>query len=81
MKLGVSLEKVNAQAYPTTLSGKADTTERMQSKTASRCAGVVATHAHKESARNTENPMAWSGMSNRKIVSDVPSALGRRRVL
>src|SRR3979409_564914 len=39
-----SLEKDNAQADPTTLSGKADTVERSRAKsTPSRCAGVVAT--------------------------------------
>ena len=33
----------------------------------------------KESARNTGNPNAWSGMINRTPVRDRPGALGWRR--
>src|SRR5882672_2827857 len=36
-------------------------------------------HVHKESARNTGSPKAWSAMTNRKPVRDRPGALGWRR--
>src|SRR5262245_26295682 len=36
-------------------------------------------HVHKESARNTGNPKAWSAMTNRTPARDRPGALGRRR--
>src|SRR5450759_715413 len=36
-------------------------------------------HVHKESARNTGSPKAWSATINRKPVRDRPGALGWRR--
>src|SRR5882757_754408 len=36
-------------------------------------------HVHKESARNTGSPKAWSAMTNRKPVRDRLGALGWRR--
>ena len=33
-------------------------------------------HVHKESARNTGNPMVWSGTTNRTPVTDRPGILG-----
>ena len=36
-------------------------------------------HVHKESARNTGSPEAWSAMTNWKPVRDRPGALGWRR--
>src|SRR6516162_2728038 len=36
-------------------------------------------HVHKESARNTGDPKAWSAMTNRTPARDRPVALGRRR--
>src|SRR6516164_7701436 len=36
-------------------------------------------HVHKESARNTGDPKAWSAMANRTPARDRPGALGRRR--
>src|ERR1019366_2641513 len=36
-------------------------------------------HVHKESARNTGSPNAWSTTINRKPVRDRPGALGWRR--
>src|SRR5882724_3469381 len=36
-------------------------------------------HVHKESARNTGSPDAWSGMINRTPARDRPGALGWRR--
>src|SRR3974390_3200916 len=36
-------------------------------------------HVHKESARNTGDPKARSGMTNRTPARDRPGALGRRR--
>src|SRR5258707_7791579 len=36
-------------------------------------------HVHKESARNTGSPKAWSAMTNRKPVKDRLGALGWRR--
>src|SRR5450631_1631622 len=36
-------------------------------------------HVHKESARNTGSPKAWSAMINRKPARDRPGALGWRR--
>src|SRR5215470_13421542 len=36
-------------------------------------------HVHKESARNTGNPKAWSAMTNRTPARDRPGALGWRR--
>src|ERR1700675_2799720 len=36
-------------------------------------------HVHKESARNTGSPKAWSAMTNRTPARDRPGALGWRR--
>src|SRR5438034_10426397 len=36
-------------------------------------------HVHKESERNTGDPKAWSGMTNRTPVRDRLGALGSRR--
>src|ERR1700720_639896 len=36
-------------------------------------------HVHKESARNTGSPMAWSAMTNRTPARDRSDALGWRR--
>src|SRR5258705_6451216 len=36
-------------------------------------------HVHKESARNTGSPMAWSAMTNRTPARDRSGALGWRR--
>src|SRR5712672_2997723 len=36
-------------------------------------------HVHKESARNTGSPKAWSAMIKRKPARDRPGALGWRR--
>ena len=36
-------------------------------------------HVHKESERNTGDPKAWTGMTNRMPVRDRPGALGSRR--
>jgi len=33
-------------------------------------------HAHKESARNTGSPRAWSGMTNQTPARERPGALG-----
>src|SRR5258705_13561793 len=38
-------------------------------------------HVHKESARNTGSPKAWSAMTNRKPVRDRLGALGGGEVL
>jgi hypothetical protein len=75
-----NLEKGNAQADPNPFSGKADTAG-LPSETIHPAAapGYWRQHVHKESVRNTGDPKAWSGMTNRKPVRDRPGALGRRR--
>src|SRR5262249_34042773 len=75
-----SLEKDDAQADPTTLSGKADMagiTSEINHPAAA--PGEWRQHVHKESVRNTGGPKAWSGMINRMPARDRPGALGWRR--
>src|ERR1022692_3310178 len=53
-----------------TLSGKADTTGRMSNAvTPVAVPGSWRQHVHKESARNTGSPKAWSGTTNRTPVT------------
>src|ERR1700685_1930727 len=76
------LEKDDVQADPTTLSGKADTAggdERGRRPAAA--PGQWRQHAHKESARNTGSPRAWSGMTNQTPARDRLGAVGWRRGL
>ena len=70
-------KKDDAQADPTTLSGKADTAGEMSEVVRPAAVpGQWRQHAHKESACNTGSPWAWSGMTNRKLVRDSPGAQG-----
>src|SRR5713226_1229634 len=74
------LEKDAVQADPTAISGKADTAglnERRVRPAAT--PGYWRQHVHKESARNTGSPKAWSGMTNRTPARDRLGALGWRR--
>ena len=74
-----SLEKDDAQVDPTTLSGKTDTAVGLSKYEHSRYAGAVAAACtHRESARNTGNPMVWSGTTNRTPVTARPGILGWR---
>src|ERR1700730_780186 len=75
-----SLEKVDVQADPTAESGKADTAGLNERRLRPAAApGYWRQHVHKESARNTGSPKAWSGMTNRTPARDRPGALGWRR--
>src|SRR6266516_615486 len=75
-----SLEKDNAQADPTTLSGKADTAGvNERSSTPSRCAGVVATactqgkrtkHGKPQSVVSDDQPEAREGQAGRLGVAE-----------
>src|SRR6266576_2554169 len=75
-----SLEKDNAQADPTTLSGKADTAGvNERSSTPSRCAGVVATactqgkrtqHGKPHSVVSNDQPEAREGQAGRFGVAE-----------
>src|SRR5206468_8062595 len=75
-----SLEKDNAQADPTTLSGKADTAGRSRAKsTPSRCAGVVATactqgkrtqHGKPQGVASDDQPDAREGQAGRLGVAE-----------
>src|SRR3981081_4114159 len=75
-----SLEKDNAQADPTTLSGKADTAGRSRAKsTPSRCAGVVATactqgkrpqHGKPDGGVSDDQPNAREGQVGRLGVAE-----------
>ena len=57
-----SSEKVDVQADPTAISGKADTAGRDERRRRPVAApGYWRRHVHKESARNTGSPRAWSG--------------------
>ena len=72
-----SLEKDDVQADLTTLSGKADMAgmdERRRRPVAA--PGYWWQHVHKESARNTGSPWAWSGTTNRTPATGRPGALG-----
>src|SRR5271155_4039966 len=72
-----SSEKVDVQADPTATSGKADTAGRDERRRRPVAApGYWRQHVHKESARNTGSPRAWSGMSNRTPARDRPGAHG-----
>src|ERR1700678_3382656 len=71
------LEKDDVQADPTAISGKADTAGRDERRRRPVAApGYWRQHVHKESARNTGSPMAWSGMINRRPARERPGALG-----
>src|ERR1700720_4857923 len=75
-----SSEKVDVQADPTATSGKADTARRDERRRRPVAApGYWRQHVHKESARNTGDPKAWSGMTNQTPVRDRLGALGSRR--
>ena len=72
-----SLEKDDVQADPTATSGKADTAGRDERRRRPVAApGYWRQHVHKESARNTGSPRAWSGMTNRTPARDRPGAHG-----
>src|SRR6202020_1889042 len=72
-----SSEKVDVQADPTATSGKADTAGRDERRRRPVAApGYWRQHAHKESARNTGSPRAWSGMTNQTPARDRLGAHG-----
>jgi hypothetical protein len=72
------LEKDDARADPTPFSGKADMVGRARAEamTPTAAPGYWRQHVHKESARNTGSPMAWSGRTNRTPAREGPGALG-----
>src|SRR6202043_3594645 len=75
-----SLEKDDVQADPTAISGKVEMAGRVERRLRpSATPGYWRRHVHKESARNTGSPKAWSAMTNRRPVRDRPGALGWRR--
>src|SRR4029077_12583001 len=75
-----SLEKDDAQADPTTLSGKADMAGGMSEAVRPAAApGEWRQHANKESVRNTGGPTTWSGMINWTPARDRPGVVGMRR--
>src|SRR6202008_756958 len=75
-----SLEKVDVQADPTAESGKAAAAGGDgRGLRPAAAPGYWRQHVHKESARNTGSPSAWSAMTNWKPVRDRPGALGGRR--
>jgi len=72
-----SLEKVDAQTDPETLSGKVDTTGGLSRRaTQSLRRGSGGSMYTKENARNTGSPKACSRMGNRTPVREGPGAMG-----
>ncbi len=73
-------KKDDVQADPTAISGKAEMAGRVERRVRPAATpGYWRRHVHKESARNTGSPKAWSAMTNRKPVRDRLGALGWRR--
>ena len=73
-------KKDDVQADPTAISGKAEMAGRVERRLRPTAApGYWRQHVHKESARNTGSPKAWSAMTNRTPARDRSGALGWRR--
>ncbi len=64
-------KKDDVQADPTAISGKAEMAGRVERRVRPAATpGYWRRHVHKESARNTGSPKAWSAITNRKPVRD-----------